>query len=153
MPHIDSLLPLYPDDASRRLLLSQALAHIHADMDAMRHALATGDRDTALQYIHKAKGTASFLGGDDQALQPFDQLTRALRNADGTRPLLVGHSDMAQKNNRPIPTTDHPTPCSTVYTEIHLALTAVELILKNLAASLKTLMDELENNKTPTRPE
>jgi len=78
MPHLDALLPLYPDPAIRRALLEQALAQIHADLADMRQAIHADHHADARQYVHRAKGTASFLGGSD-SLPAFDQLTAALK--------------------------------------------------------------------------
>ncbi|MBO9355284.1 hypothetical protein GG851_14930 [Bordetella petrii] len=78
MPHLDALLPLYPDPAIRRALLEQALAQIHADLADMGQAIHADHHVDARQYVHRAKGTASFLGGSD-SLPAFDQLTAALK--------------------------------------------------------------------------
>ena len=124
MLHIDTLLPLYPDDASRHLLLSQALAHTESDLTAIHHALVSDDRDAALQHVHKAKGTVSFLGGDNYALQQFDLLTRALRMAKNNHALMAD-------------------------AKIHLSFISVESILQELVISLRTLIHQLENKKCP----
>lgn len=82
MPHIDALLPLYPDAAGRQALLEHALAHVRADLTAMRQAIDTDDYAAARQQVHRAKGTLSFLGHDDSAARYFDLLTSALRMQD-----------------------------------------------------------------------
>jgi len=84
MPHIDALLPLYPDAASRRDLLQQALAQIRADLSAIDSAIGTGDHPLARQLTHRAKGTVSFLG-NPETLHAFDTLTGALRAGDPVR--------------------------------------------------------------------
>jgi len=82
MPHIDALLPLYPDTATRRTLFELSLVHARTDLAAIRQAIAIGDHTDARQQVHRAKGTVSFLRTDAQALQPLDALTEALRDQD-----------------------------------------------------------------------
>lgn len=124
MLQIETILSLYPDDATRLSLLSQALAHSQADLASLRYAVYTGDRDAALAHTHKAKGTASFLGADKQTLQQFDQLTLLLRNTND-------------------PAIHVAMPAAT-----HHAFQAVESILQDLEMSIQTMINGLENNKT-----
>ncbi|MBO1111675.1 hypothetical protein [Bordetella petrii] len=81
MPHIDTLLPLYPDTATRRTLLEQALDQTRSDLADTRHAIRARNHAAARQYVHRAKGTVSFLGSGN-ALPAFDRLTEALRARD-----------------------------------------------------------------------
>ncbi|CAM4100448.1 hypothetical protein [Bordetella muralis] len=143
MLHIDTVLSLYPDDATRLLLLSQALAHTQADLSSLRDAIKTGDRKAALDHTHKAKGTASFLGADKQALQQFDQLTQALKNANGDQPDTALHGDTSGQ-----PHTVEPMPAT-----VRRAFKAVESILLSLEISIQALVKTLENNKTGARSE
>jgi len=83
MPHIDTLLPLYPDSATRRTLLEQALAQTRTDLADMQRAILARNHAVAWQYVHRAKGTVSFLGSGN-ALPAFDRLTAALRACDET---------------------------------------------------------------------
>jgi len=85
MPHIDAILPLYPDIATRQTLLELATAHARTDLADMRRAIDAGDYASARQQVHRAKGTISFLGHDEHEIHAFDQLTDALRAQDGTR--------------------------------------------------------------------
>jgi len=84
MPHIDTLLPLYPDAAGRSAMLQEALAQVHADLSGMGSAIEAGDYLLARQLTHRAKGTACFLGTADM-LRAFDALTDALRARDPVR--------------------------------------------------------------------
>lgn len=85
MLQIDTLLPLYPDDASRYAMLEQALTCVRSDLAALRQTIGASDYEAALQHVHRAKGTASFLGGNSQSLQLFDDFTQALKQAIATR--------------------------------------------------------------------
>jgi len=84
MPHIDALLPLYPDAAGRHAMLQEALAQVRADLSAMGMAVGAGDYPLARQLTHRAKGTVCFLGTADMP-QAFDVLTDALRARDPAR--------------------------------------------------------------------
>lgn len=144
MLHLDAILSLYPDQATQRLLLSQALTHTRHDLIALRDAIDTRDHTAALQHAHRAKGTASFLGADQQALRQFDQLTHALRNPDDEKTGAIIHLTT-------ITATDHAEPSTciaashTVPANIALAFNAIASVLQELEISLQTLLRELEN--------
>lgn len=147
MPHIDTVLSLYPDDETRLVLLSQALAHTRADLTSLRDAINTGDRNAALDHTHKAKGTASFLGADKDALQRFDQLTQALKSADGRQPDAATHRDTSGQPPNFEPT-HHPALRTPIPATVRHAFNAVESILLDLEMSIQTLAKALKNNKT-----
>jgi HPt (histidine-containing phosphotransfer) domain-containing protein len=84
MLQIDTLLPLYADDASRLALLQDALKYVRSDLASLNDAISSEDYQASLQQTHRAKGTASFLGGDQPTLQYFDQLTNAIKLAAST---------------------------------------------------------------------
>ena len=153
MLHIDTVLSLYPDDATRLSLLSQALAHTQADLDSLRDAIDTGDRNAALQYTHRAKGTASFLGADKQALQQFDLLTRALRNTDGDLPDTAMYTDTLGQPHISEPTTGTPALPPPMPAPIRQAFNTVESLLHDLETSIQALINALEINKTCVRRE
>ncbi|MBV7485603.1 Hpt domain-containing protein [Bordetella sp. BOR01] len=92
MPHIDAVLPLYPDLATRQTLLELAVAQTRTDLADMRRAIDAGDHASARQQVHRAKGTASFLGRGEHEIQAFDLLADALRAQDMTR---IGPAFMA----------------------------------------------------------
>lgn len=153
MLHIDTILSLYPDNATRLLLLSQALAHTQADLASLRHAVDAGDRNAALAHTHRAKGTASFLGADKQALQQFDQLTQVLRNTADDQP------DSSMRTNAPgqsrisAPAKIDCALARVTPAAVNHALKAVESILQELKISIQTAINELENKKNCIRGE
>ncbi|OZI48766.1 hypothetical protein [Bordetella genomosp. 4] len=152
MLHIDTVLSLYPDDAARLLLLSQATAQTQADLTSLRDAINTGNRKAALDHTHKAKGTASFLGADTPALQQFDQLTQALKNADGHQSDTATHRDTAGQPHRFEPTY-HPALLGPMPATVRHAFKAVESILRDLETSIQIRVEALKNKQTRSRNE
>lgn len=172
MLNIDSILPLYPDDASRQLLLSQALTQTKTDLAALRCALATGDRDAALAHTHQAKGTVSFLGCDAQVLQRFDQLTHVLRKTNiHALPLIErvpanavagsGHPHTARAS-----TADHPAANTMIDAEpiadnaaadmalqaqLDAAFKAVESLLQDMEVALQACINAQQNGTIPAQ--
>ncbi|MVW71234.1 MULTISPECIES: hypothetical protein [unclassified Bordetella] len=130
---IDALLPLYPDDASRRQLLTQALAQTRSDITALARARSMQDHDAALQAVHRAKGTASFLGGDETALRHFDELTRLIKLAQqvSQRP-----STLSSGGTRTVSTSAVSVDDSAVLA----AYARVESVLRELESKLQSLM-------------
>jgi len=171
MLNIDTILPLYPDDASRQQLLTQALAQTQTDLAALRLALSAGDRDAALAHTHQAKGTASFLGCDTCALQRFDQLTHALRTTNTlTLPFAEGTpTDATTSSKRPYTArasaADHPAdnaimgaePIASHATDIaplaqlNAAFKAVESILQEMEVVLQAGINARQNDTIPPR--
>ncbi|OZI56824.1 hypothetical protein [Bordetella genomosp. 4] len=150
MLHIDTVLSLYPDDAARLLLLSQAMAQTQADLTSLRDAINTGNRKAALDHTHKAKGTASFLGADKQALQHFDQLTQALKNADGKQSDTTTHRHPAGQPHHCEPT-NHPALLAPMPATVRHSFIAVESILQDLEVSIQTRIKALKNKQTRSR--
>ena len=136
MLHIDALLALYPDDASRHRLLTQALVHIRADQAALRHAIDTRNITDALQQLHRAKGAVSFLGTDRSTLQRFDSLTRILQQAGNINDTAgAGHTCIRVEN------------ASNINREIYAAFKSVESVLLELETTLMVLINKREIKK------
>lgn len=85
MLQIDAILPLYADDAARHSLLTDALEYVRSDLLELHRKIESEDYEAALHQVHRAKGTASFLGGDNPALKYFDQLTNAIKHAKNNK--------------------------------------------------------------------
>lgn len=136
MLHIDALLALYPDDASRHRLLTQALVHIRADRAALRHAIDTRNITDALQQLHRAKGAVSFLGTGRSTLQRFDSLTRILQQAGNINDTVgSGHICIRVEND------------SNINREIYAAFSPVESVLLELETTLMMLINKREIKK------
>lgn len=136
MLHIDALLALYPDDASRHLLLTQALMHIRADRAALRHAIDTRNITDALQQLHRTKGAVSFLGTDRDTLQRFDPLTRILQQAGNINDKIdARHICIWIEND------------SNINREIYAAFKSVESVLLELETALMELINKRQIKK------
>lgn len=160
MLRIDALLPLYPDDTSRHAMLAQALTHVQADLDALRNAISNGDRQAALHHAHRAKGTASFLGGDQEALKHFDHLTLTLKRLPDTSAADASTASSAEMTD----TSDTTAPVRKTtprLASLTSALKPVESTLRNLESSLQDLVAQYQADRlgiaggtsTPVQPE
>lgn len=136
MLHIDALLALYPDDAGRHLLLTQALVHLRVDRTTLRHAINTGNITDALQQLHQTKGAVSFLGTDKDTLRRFDQLARILQQAGNINGTMDSRHIFIQIEND-----------SDINREIYAAFKPVESVFLELEASLMALINKQEVKK------
>lgn len=137
MLQIDAILPLYPDDASRHLMLTQAVGYIRDDLASLHRAINSGDQEAALQQVHRAKGTASFLGGNQPELKFFDDLTNVLKQ------VYQGPDSLPSRST--VPTTLYSKPgqhnaLSHDKELIASALRPVEFMLQTLETSLQQLL-------------
>lgn len=83
---IHALLALFRNPANRRQLLSEAITQTHSDLAAIRRARDAHDHETVLQAVHRAKGTACFLGCDEATLKHFDALAGIVQETKETSP-------------------------------------------------------------------
>lgn|GEM_PF-3652927 len=119
-------------------MLTEALGYIASDLTALHAAIASGHYDSALQHVHRLKGTASFLGGNRPTLTHFDQLTTEIKHIANTRSI-VGL--VATMNSEPI---------AQALRQIESVMTELDTELRISITDYEDAARTLANTATPT---